>query len=282
MNSFFEIESVTDHVTRITDITRVSMFLAVGERGAVLIDTGTGIGNLKEVIQSLTDKPVKVLLTHGHLDHAFGASAFETIYMNPLDKWILDEHGDMQMRFDYAKNSPLPMGTKLTTDMFAPKPEYDKMIALKDGDVFDLGGLMLEVYALPGHTPGSMAVLFKEDRLMLTGDACNPGTWIFAPGCPSVEEYRDTLVTFKERTKGKYDRIILSHGNNCLNSELLDVVIETCGRVLNGTDDAIRSEFMRMEVYSAAETKMTQYGPQRLDGKVGNIIYNRNNIYRFG
>ena len=280
MSIFFETEKVTEHITRLTDITRVSMFLAVGEREAALIDTGTGIGNLKEAVKGLTEKPVKVLLTHGHLDHAFGASAFETIYMNPLDKWILDEHGDMQMRFDYVKNSPLPEGTKLTADMFAPKPEFTKMIALKDGDVFDLGGLTIEIYALPGHTPGSMAVLFREERLLLTGDACNPGTWIFAPGCPSVEEYRDTLVTFRERTRGKYDRILLSHGNSLLESELLDVVIETCGRVLNGTDDAIRSEFLGMEVYSAAETEMTQYGPQRLDGKIGNIIYNRNNIYR--
>lgn len=280
MNSYFEMTEITNRITRITDITCVSMFLAVGEKEAALIDTGTGIGNIKEAVRSLTDKPVKVLLTHGHVDHAFGAAAFEDVSMSHLDAAVLEEHADMDMRIDYVKNSPLPECKKVTPDMLAPKPEIDRIKDLKDGDVFDLGGLTLEVYALPGHTPGSMTVLFREDRLLLTGDACNPQTFLFAADCPPVEEYKETLTAYREWMKGKYDRIILSHGNDFLSSELLDVVIETCGSVLRGTDDAVRSDFMGDVVYSAAATEMTEQGPRRLDGKIGNIIYSRKNIFR--
>lgn len=277
---YFEVEKVTDRITRITDVTGVSMFLAVGEKEAALVDTGTGIGDLREMVSSLTDKPVKVLLTHGHVDHAFGAAAFKNVFMNRLDAEILEAHADMQKRVEYANLMPLPDGQRITEDMLAPKPDAGRMQDLKDGDVFDLGGLTLEVYAFPGHTPGSMTVLFKEDRLLLTGDACNPSTFLFFAGSPSVEEYRETLAAYRERMKGKYDRIILSHGNEFLDSTLLDVVAETCDSVLKGTDDAVRSDFMGEEAYSAAAVAMTERGPRRLDGKVGNIVYSRKNIFR--
>lgn len=277
---YFEVEKVTDHITRITDITGVSMFLAVGEKEAALVDTGTGIGDLKEMVRSLTDKPVKVLLTHGHVDHAFGAAAFEDVFMSRLDTEILEAHADMGMRIEYANTMPLPDGGRITEDMFAPKPDADSMQDLKDGDVFDLGGLTLEIYALPGHTPGSMTVLFQEDRLLLTGDACNPATFLFFAGSPSVEEYKETLAAYRNRMKEKYDRIILSHGNEFLDSTLLDVVVETCDSVLNGTDDAVRSDFMGEEAYAAAEMGLTDQGFRRLDGKVGNIVYSRKNIFR--
>lgn len=277
---YFEVEKVTDRITRITDVTGVSMFLAVGEREAVLVDTGTGIGNLKETVRSLTDKPVKILLTHGHVDHAFGAAAFEDVFMSRLDAEILEESADMKKRVEYANTMPLPDGQRVTENMLAPKPDVGRMQDLMDGDVFDLGGLTLEIYALPGHTPGSMTVLFKEDRLLLTGDACNPATFLFFAGSPSVEEYRETLAAYRDRMKGKYDRIILSHGNEFLDSALFDVVIETCDSVLNGTDDAVPADFMGNEAYSAAAVERTEKGPRRLDGKVGNIVYSKRNIFR--
>lgn len=45
------------------------MHLICGECGALLLDTGYGIGNLKSVIEQLTDKPVSVFNTHWHGDH---------------------------------------------------------------------------------------------------------------------------------------------------------------------------------------------------------------------
>ena len=60
---------------------KVYMYLLSGNREAVLIDTGMGMIPLKEIAASLTDLPVKVLLTHGHIDHIGGTGAFgEDVY----------------------------------------------------------------------------------------------------------------------------------------------------------------------------------------------------------
>ncbi len=280
MKALFEVEQVAEGITRLTDITGVSAFLAEGEQEAVLIDTGVGIGDLKGLAESLTTKPIKVLLTHGHVDHAFGAAAFDTVYMSHLDAAILEAHSDMRMRFEYANQRPMEDGLLITEDMFAPKPDVTKMKELKDGDVFDLGGMTIEVHALPGHTRGSMTMLFREARILLTGDACNPATFLFFPGNPSVEEYRENLIAYREKMKGKYDNIILSHGNNVLDSGLLDTVIETCDLVLTGKDDAVPGNFMGEEAYEAAKMVITERGVERLDGKVGNILYRKDNIFR--
>ena len=280
MLKLFKTENVTDRIIRITDVTHVSSFLAIGEKEALLVDTGTGTGNIKDVVAALTDKPLKVLLTHGHVDHAFGAQPFEDVYMSHLDADLLKEHGDVQMRLDYANNAPLPEGERITEDMLIPAPRMDKIKDLKDGDSFDLGGLTVEVHALPGHTAGSMTVLFKEDRVLLTGDACNTGTWLFLPSCPPLETYYDTLLAYRNKLADKFDKLVLSHGNDIYTCELLDIVIETCKRVLDGTDDAVSADFMGMIVCNAAATKMTERGPVRIDGKFGNITYNPKNIFR--
>ena len=46
-----------------------SIFLFVGTERALLLDTGIGIGDLKGLVEEITDKPYDVVLTHGHRDH---------------------------------------------------------------------------------------------------------------------------------------------------------------------------------------------------------------------
>ena len=51
-----------------------SIFVIVGEERALVLDTGTGIGDLRRVIENrITAKPYDVVLTHNHVDHAGGA-----------------------------------------------------------------------------------------------------------------------------------------------------------------------------------------------------------------
>lgn len=44
-------------------------YLLLGDQEALLIDTGCGEGNVREVAESITNKPIRVVNTHGHLDH---------------------------------------------------------------------------------------------------------------------------------------------------------------------------------------------------------------------
>lgn len=57
-----------------------SVFVIVGEERALVLDTGTGIGDLRWVIEhKITDKPYDVVLTHNHADH-IGGAGFLTKY----------------------------------------------------------------------------------------------------------------------------------------------------------------------------------------------------------
>ena len=72
----FQARRLPNRVTEITDPSGVHCFLVEGETRAVLIDTMTGIRGLKEFVSTLTDLPVQVALTHGHMDHAGGVFEF--------------------------------------------------------------------------------------------------------------------------------------------------------------------------------------------------------------
>jgi len=54
-------------------------YLAIGNEKGVLIDTGTGLGDLKRLVGELTDLPVSVINTHTHWDHIGANSQFDDI-----------------------------------------------------------------------------------------------------------------------------------------------------------------------------------------------------------
>ena len=279
MGELFKLEQVTDKLTRIIGSTGENMYLAVGNERALLIDTGVGLGSLKAVVTELTDKPITVVITHGHVDHAFGAAEFDDVYMSSKDNDIFQLHSDMGTRMGYCQMSPLDWVRSAGPESYLPAATGFK--ELNDGDVFELGGLTIEIYAFPGHTIGSMTVLFKEERLLLTGDAANLATFMFFSGSPSIEAYRETILEYKARMEGKYDKILLSHGSDVLEPELLDVLVETCDAIMTGTDNGIRMDFMGEEAYAAFEMAFhPETGFGRVDGKRGNIVYSKKNIFR--
>lgn len=85
-------------------------------------------------------------------------------------------------------------------------------LPVKAGDVFDLGGLTAEVIALPGHTPGGICLLLREDRLLFTGDSINRHLWMQLEGCLPLREYAkklEALLPLAERA----DHILHGHAS---------------------------------------------------------------------
>jgi len=72
-NKFFSSEVIGKGITRITGAGKELMYLIEGNSKAALVDTGIGVGNIKEYVESLTNQPIIVLLTHAHIDHSAGA-----------------------------------------------------------------------------------------------------------------------------------------------------------------------------------------------------------------
>ncbi len=268
MNLYFKTEKISPRVTRIFAFNTELMYLVEGDERAALLDTGSGFGSLRACVEALTDKPVTVLLTHGHTDHALGAAEFEEVYMNPLDEEVYAKHSAMPYR---ARSGAMwPDFAKLRPDQIIPAMAFSDMRPLHAGDVFDLGGVTVECFACPGHTPGTLVFLLREERMLLLGDACNDRTFLFDEFTASVPDYRAALMTLDAQTAGRYDRVLLSHGDGEGVPDMLQRVIAVCDDILAGRSDAQPFEFLGDCALLARAC-----GPDgaRLDGGRGNIVY---------
>lgn len=157
-----------------------SLFLIVGDSRALLIDTGTAAFDLPALIGRLSLLPMDVALTHGHMDHAGGMGWFHRVHLHPAD-FDLARSITLTMRQDYTRLIRRIAGGFFDVDAlnvrdFSRQPE---LLPLGEGDCFDLGGVHVDVYETPGHTPGGLSYLVREQRLLITGDACNPNTLLF-------------------------------------------------------------------------------------------------------
>ena len=125
----------------------VRSFLFIGEEDALLVDTCTGEGDILAEIKKLTDLPVSVIFTHSDGDHVGAAKYFEDCFMHPSE-------------FDYYKSK---------TD------DPVEMIPIWEGDGLDIGTFSFEVILIPGHTPGSIALLEPDKNFLIGGDSIQTG-----------------------------------------------------------------------------------------------------------
>ncbi len=156
-----------------------SCFLVVGEKAALLIDTGVGIGDLKWLVENeLTDKPYEVLATHNHGDHIGGAGWFDDIWIHPADANWKHDHTEPTLAFrrEYAALIRRREGKVYDYDPDAdirPWPKEPTFRAVTDGQRFELGGRTVTAYHCPGHTPGELVLADSLTKTLLCGDACN-------------------------------------------------------------------------------------------------------------
>jgi glyoxylase-like metal-dependent hydrolase (beta-lactamase superfamily II) len=158
-------------------------YLIVGEKRALLFDTGMGISDVKKVVAELAKLPVVVLNSHTHDDHVGGNWEFSTIYGMDTDFTRENARGS---RVDaQAEITPdqicgaLPQG--FDPKVYATRP-WKITAYMHDGDRFDLGGRTLEVISTPGHTPDAISLIDRANGLLFTGDTYYPAPiWLFRP-----------------------------------------------------------------------------------------------------
>ncbi|MFI4889100.1 MAG: MBL fold metallo-hydrolase [Steroidobacterales bacterium] len=158
-------------------------YLIAGERRALLFDAGTGTRDITGIVAGLTHLPVTVMPSHLHFDHTGGIKAFTSIAMIDLPGTRADVAGG---RFTIGRYEFLGMGDGLEPPTFAVT-EW-----LKPGAKIDLGGRVLTVLHVPGHTPTSVALYDAAAHQLFAGDFIYPTSlYAFLPGA-SVSEYRET------------------------------------------------------------------------------------------
>jgi glyoxylase-like metal-dependent hydrolase (beta-lactamase superfamily II) len=158
-------------------------YLIVGEKRALLFDTGMGISNIKKVVEGLTQLPVSIMNSHTHNDHVSDNWQFGRIY--GMDTAFTREHAKGSVAAAQEEIGPgaicgeLPAGFDARS--YAVKP-FHITDWIHGGEKIDLGGRVLEVISTPGHTPDSISLWDAQNRLLFTGDMYYPGPiFLFRP-----------------------------------------------------------------------------------------------------
>lgn len=223
---YYQIEKM-DGYYRIGSPESVFCYLIVGTEKAVLIDTGYGFGNLREAVRSVTENPLFVINTHGHCDHASGNGQFEEpCFMHELDMELCREHSSREMRMESIKNAKHSQNYQ-TGELYNALPEdFDEeaylsmgtgnLHAVKEGDIFELGGATLEIMETPGHTKGGISIFYREKNLLFTGDEAGEMVWLFAEESAGLEVH---IKTLKKMYAMAADGYISAHNPNIMHRE---------------------------------------------------------------
>lgn len=202
-------------ITHITDAMGVSFTLIEGGDSALLFDAGYGLEDVAAYVRTLTEKPVELILSHGHHDHMLGARWFDHSLMDPADR---EEFALRTARLQRQKvqQQAEEAGLSVPEDFFTaviPMPEplrYIDRVGDFDASVFDLGNREVWVLRVPGHTAGSVVLYVPDVQLLLTGDDWNPCTWMWFPCSLPARQWRDTMLKLIFQVEKEADGEIIS------------------------------------------------------------------------
>lgn len=208
-----KIVPMTDDTWRIED-EGVRFFLLAGEKKALLIDSGMTVHNAREIAQELVSVPVELLNTHADPDHIGSNAEFEKFYLHPAE----------------------------ASNYYNTQKRTGEWIPVEEGDVLDLGGRKLEVISIPGHTPGSIALLERERRILYGGDTVQDGT-IFMFGVQrELHAYLWSLRKLEKRCDC-FDWIYPSHGSIPVTKDLIGKLYQAGRAILAGEAEASEACF---------------------------------------
>lgn len=184
----------------------VRCFLIEGPDRAMLVDTGFGQGDLKAFVRTLTQLPVFVVNTHADGDHTGCNAQFGEAAMHPAEYDRYRQSGRAQ-------------------DMV--------LHPLWEGDVIQLGARAFEVLLIPGHTPGSIALLDRAHRLLISGDSVQTGViYMFGPG-RNLPAYLCSMEKLCELV-GSVDRVLPSHGELPVSPAIIPQLAQAARDLLSG------------------------------------------------
>ena len=137
------------------------------ERRCVIVDPGCREGAELEALEALIAQegltPAAILLTHSHIDHIFGVKLLQDrfgipAYMHPAEVASLEYNKVMADRF----RMKLP-------------GEFD-WTPVQDGQLLEIADMRFEVIASPGHSPGSVCYLERDEGILFSGDTLFAGS----------------------------------------------------------------------------------------------------------
>ena len=184
----------------------VRFFVLKGTEKAILVDSGMHFADVRKTAQELAGMPVELINTHADMDHVGGNGQFERFMMHPAEICNFEARGRKE----------------------------GEILPVYEGDQIDLGGRVIEIIHIPGHTPGSIGLLDRKYRVLISGDPIqrNGRIYMFGPfrnmkaytaGLRHVLKYADD-----------FDCIWPSHAELPLEKEIIPQLIKEAEDVLAG------------------------------------------------
>jgi hydroxyacylglutathione hydrolase len=142
-----------------------SIVACTATNSAAIVDPGGDVARIREAIDQLKVTPEKILLTHGHIDHAGGAAELAEALNLPIegpdekDGFLLENLEAQGQRFGI-------------TEVRNVKPTR----WLVEGETVGIGDLTFSVLHVPGHTPGHLVFVNAPARFALVGDTLFQGS----------------------------------------------------------------------------------------------------------
>ena len=183
---------------------RVRFFILEGAKKALMIDSRMNNANAVDAAKKVTNKPIEIINTHADRDHIAGNGAFDKIYMSPAE--------EENYRHNGGKGTIIPV---------------------KEGDIIDLGNRPLEVIDIPGHTPGSVALLDINNRILYSGDTVQSGIIFMFGQYRNMDSFINSLKKL-DSIKDRFDIIYPCHDKCPVYPDLIPKLIEGAEQVRDG------------------------------------------------
>lgn len=232
----WEIEPGVHVIQEPFHVENVKSYLVVGNRRAILIDTGMGVGDIRSVAESLTDLPVTVLNSHSHWDHIGGNWQFDNILIHRAEAKELQHPPGPERIAKWFQpeqlTGPLPSGVEPhRVEIRATTAN----LLLDGGETIDLGGRVLEVIHAPGHSPGGIVVVDRDNGIMFSTDVAYL-TRLYAYSDDSdVYAYRETLSRLE--TIAEQMRVLLpSHDRTPVDPAVIAEMRAAFDRIITGRE----------------------------------------------
>lgn len=263
MTDYYKVIDMGDNIYHIWEPAGVASSLIIGKTKALLIDTGYGYGDLRSVVRSLTDLPLRVVNTHCHLDHAGGNYLFQkskkqlrktdndlqkisvgnTEKQNEIENQPesdysigINPYEETVYRLYQVEQKPLVIQKILrekSPEQYPWPQDFDrekyleykdcKFDALQNGEIIDLGERCIRVIFLPGHTMGSVVFFDEQTGTLFSGDNISNSLWIQFDQSENVYRFAEHL---REVQKLPIQKIISSHKQTPWSPEIIQLELD--------------------------------------------------------
>jgi len=207
---------IIPNVHLVPGVRGVNVYLLLGSNLA-LVDTGMP-GNAGAILSyiddlGLTADLTRIIITHHHLDHVGSAAAVKQHTSS-----LLSAHSGDAPFISGEQSPPPPQSAimRLFFRLLAPILPHAQLVpvdvTLQDGDRLDLLGGATVVH-VPGHTPGSIALHFPSERMLICGDTISHrGNGLGPPPKPFTADLNQAIASLRRMAELEFDLLCPGHG----------------------------------------------------------------------